>query len=181
MELFNKTGHLTDEGLNALLADGLSELQRLEAAEHLDYCDLCLMRHMELMDATGDDALLPLPNGFAEKTVKAAQTPKGKPVFLRRWVPAAAAVCLTVGLWIAGYFTPAIRDSITQMAPVSTTAAAAAMQTAEDAAAEKERHTADIGEQFNMAASHISNQFSEFFLSLRTPDAPQEAPANSGD
>ena len=35
MELFDKNGCLTDEGLQALQAGGLDELGRLETAEHL--------------------------------------------------------------------------------------------------------------------------------------------------
>ena len=42
MELFDKNGCLTDEGLQALQAGGLDELGRLETAEHLSYCDKCM-------------------------------------------------------------------------------------------------------------------------------------------
>lgn len=38
MELFDKNGCLTDEGLQALQAGRLDELGRLETAEHLAYC-----------------------------------------------------------------------------------------------------------------------------------------------
>lgn len=39
MELFREDGCLSDEGLHALTAGQLDELGRLEAAEHLAYCD----------------------------------------------------------------------------------------------------------------------------------------------
>ena len=45
MELFDKNGCLTDEGLQALQAGGLDELGRLETAEHLSYCDKCMDRY----------------------------------------------------------------------------------------------------------------------------------------
>ena len=46
MELFREDGCLTDEGLDALIHIQLDELGRLEAAEHLSYCDRCLDRYM---------------------------------------------------------------------------------------------------------------------------------------
>ena len=43
MELFDQiSGCLTDEGLQALADGQLDELSRLEAAEHLAFCDACL-------------------------------------------------------------------------------------------------------------------------------------------
>ena len=49
MEPFRTDGHLTDETL-AALARGrkLDELTRLEAAEHLAFCDACLQRDTDL-------------------------------------------------------------------------------------------------------------------------------------
>ena len=49
MELFDKNGCLTDEGLQALQAGGLDELGRLETAEHLSYCDKCMDRYTCLL------------------------------------------------------------------------------------------------------------------------------------
>ena len=51
MELFDKNGCLTDEGLQALQAGGLDELGRLETAEHLAYCDKCMDRYTALLKA----------------------------------------------------------------------------------------------------------------------------------
>ena len=51
MELFDKNGCLTDEGLQALQAGGLDELGRLETAEHLAYCDKCMDRYTALLTA----------------------------------------------------------------------------------------------------------------------------------
>ena len=39
MNLFLESGHLSGEGLDALIAGTLDELQSLEAAEHLSFCD----------------------------------------------------------------------------------------------------------------------------------------------
>ena len=67
MELFDKNGCLTDEGLQALQAGGLDELGRLETAEHLSYCDKCMDRYTALLTA---DALETPPHS-AHKAVLA--------------------------------------------------------------------------------------------------------------
>ncbi len=51
MELFDKNGCLSDEGLHALTAGRLDELGRLETAEHLSYCDKCIDRYTALLTA----------------------------------------------------------------------------------------------------------------------------------
>ena len=52
MVCFRPDGHLTDEALTALVrGDALTELDRLELAEHLAYCDQCLQRYTELLSA----------------------------------------------------------------------------------------------------------------------------------
>ena len=66
MELFDKNGCLTDEGLQALQAGGLDELGRLETAEHLSYCDKCMDRYTALLTA---DALETPP-----QMIRATQT-----------------------------------------------------------------------------------------------------------
>lgn len=68
MELFDKNGCLTDEGLQALQAGGLDELGRLETAEHLSYCDKCMDRYTALLTA---DAL-EMPPHSAHKAVMTA-------------------------------------------------------------------------------------------------------------
>ena len=50
MTCFRPDGHLTDAALTALVRGGcLEELDRLELAEHLAYCDQCLQRYTELL------------------------------------------------------------------------------------------------------------------------------------
>lgn len=49
-ELFNIDGHLTNEAFEALIKDeNLDELSRLEIAEHLSFCDDCILRYTEYM------------------------------------------------------------------------------------------------------------------------------------
>ena len=53
MKLFDEGGHLTDEGLRGLTLSELDEEQRMEAAEHLDFCDRCVERYaLALTDET---------------------------------------------------------------------------------------------------------------------------------
>jgi len=50
MTVFRDDGHLTSEALAVLAAgEELPELQRLEIAEHLSYCDACLERYAAAM------------------------------------------------------------------------------------------------------------------------------------
>ena len=51
MELFDQNGCLTEEGLHAVIGGQLDELGRLEAAEHLAYCDKCMDRYTALLTA----------------------------------------------------------------------------------------------------------------------------------
>ncbi len=61
MERFLDDGHLTDAVLLALASgEPLDELTRLEAAEHLAYCDRCLQRYTDLL--TGEVLLSPPPS-----------------------------------------------------------------------------------------------------------------------
>ena len=53
MEIFRHDGHLTDGALAALVArEPLDETARLEIAEHLAYCDLCLQRYTDALAGT---------------------------------------------------------------------------------------------------------------------------------
>ena len=50
MDVFRADGHLTDEALATLMqGGGLTELERLELAEHLAFCDQCLQRYTEAL------------------------------------------------------------------------------------------------------------------------------------
>ena len=51
MELFDQNGCVTVVGLHAVIGGQLDELGRLEAAEHLSYCDKCMDRYTALLTA----------------------------------------------------------------------------------------------------------------------------------
>ena len=98
MELFDKNGCLTDEGLQALQAGGLDELGRLETAEHLSYCDKCMDRYTALLTA---DAL-EMPPHSAHKAVMTAIWVRLMQNTWGRAAVATVAAVLALTLWRAG-------------------------------------------------------------------------------
>ena len=98
MELFDKNGCLTDEGLQALQAGGLDELGRLETAEHLSYCDKCMDRYTALLTA---DALETPPHS-AHKAVMATIWVRLMQNTWGRAAVAAVAAVLVLTMWRSG-------------------------------------------------------------------------------
>ena len=98
MELFDKNGCLTDEGLQALQAGGLDELGRLETAEHLSYCDKCMDRYTALLTA---DALETPPHS-AHKAVMATIWVRLMQNTWGRAAVATVAAVLALTMWRAG-------------------------------------------------------------------------------
>lgn len=101
MELFYDNGHLTGEALRTLAHGGeLTELERLEAGEHLAFCDQCLDRYTALL--TGDVLLTP------ERTCRDALWPRirrrAARLLASRWATAVAAMIIVVSLWSFGVF-----------------------------------------------------------------------------
>ena len=100
MELFNERGCLTDEGMHALIDGRLDELGRLEAAEHLAYCDRCVERYTALL--SGD-------------VIETPREPIVGPVMKNLWLRimqntvgraavAGVAAALALTFWSAGVF-----------------------------------------------------------------------------
>ena len=98
MELFDKNGCLTDEGLQALQAGRLDELGRLETAEHLSYCDKCMDRYTALLTA---DALETPPHS-AHKAVMATIWVRLMQSTYGRAAVAGVAAVLALTMWRAG-------------------------------------------------------------------------------
>ena len=97
MERFRADGHLTNEALAALVRDdGLDELGRLEIAEHLSFCDLCLQRYTDLLCG----AELLTPERSCQKTLWARVRTRTLRLVTSRYATAAAAVTLALTmLW----------------------------------------------------------------------------------
>lgn len=102
MELFLENGHLTDEGLQAVIDEKLNELQRLEASEHLSFCDFCLVRYTSMLEnvdlyTPAQPLLPPVAARLRQKFIK---------VVFSKYATAAAAVALAVTLTVSGVFSP---------------------------------------------------------------------------
>lgn len=96
-KLFTADGHLTDEGLYALKDGTLDDLGALEAAEHLSFCDLCLLRYTQLIDAA--PACLQEPMRDLIPQVQNLMRLRRFRIMTNRYVSAAAAVVLAFMLW----------------------------------------------------------------------------------
>lgn len=99
MTVFRGDGHLSGEALTALARneDLFDDLERLEAAEHLAFCDDCLQRYMALLEA---EAALLVPEHSCQKTLWARIRSRALRSVVSRYATAAAAVTLALTvLW----------------------------------------------------------------------------------
>ena len=101
MELFRDDGCLSQEGLQALVAGQLDQLGRLEAAEHLAYCDKCMDRYTALLT---DDVLEQPPRSARGAVMTAVFVQLMQNTWGRAAVAAVAAV-LALTLWRSGTVT----------------------------------------------------------------------------
>lgn len=95
--LFDADGHLTDDGLYALKDGTLDDLGALEAAEHLSFCDYCLLRYTNLIDAA--PACLQQPMRDLIPQVQNLMRLRRFRLMTNRYISAAAAVILCFMLW----------------------------------------------------------------------------------
>lgn len=100
MDVFREDGHLTDEALTALVREEpLDELSRLEAAEHLAFCDQCLQRYTDLL---ADTELL-VPAHSCRESIWRRIRMRTIQVVTSRYAAAAAAVGLALTVvWGSG-------------------------------------------------------------------------------
>ena len=100
MELFHENGHLTSEGLKALTEGRLDELARLETAEHLSFCDECLVRYTALLE----DAPLAAPKAPLAPGVWQRIRRRTWRIVTSRYATAAAAAAFALIIWGTGVF-----------------------------------------------------------------------------
>ena len=98
MELFDEKGCLSEEGLHAVIGGQLDELGRLEAAEHLAYCDKCMDRYTALLTA---DALQEPPRSARGAVMGTIWVRLMQNTWGRTAVAAVAAV-LALTMWRTG-------------------------------------------------------------------------------
>ena len=114
MELFDRTsGCLTDEGLQALADGQLDELSRLEAAEHLAFCDACLDRYTALL--AGPMIVQP-PQDLQQPVWQRIRSQMFR-VITNRYATAAAAVAIAFCLWGSGLFQGLVPTADAQLTP----------------------------------------------------------------
>lgn len=96
--VFREDGHLGDEALEALAGseDRFSELERLEMAEHLAFCDECLRRYTLALEG----GTLLVPERSCQKTLWTRIRSRAIRLVTSRYATAAAAVTLALTvLW----------------------------------------------------------------------------------
>ena len=98
MELFREDGCMTDAGFRAMMDGQLDELGRLEAAEHLSYCDQCMDRYTALLTA---DALETPPKSMQGAVMGTIWARLMQNTYGRAAVAGVAAV-LALTLWRSG-------------------------------------------------------------------------------
>ena len=96
-KLFDAEGHLTDEGLYALKDGTLDDLGALEAAEHLSFCDYCLLRYTAMIEAAPECMKQPMRDLIPQ--VQNLMRLRSFRIMTNRYVSAAAAVVLGFMLW----------------------------------------------------------------------------------
>lgn len=107
MELFDEKGCLTNQALIALQEGTLDELSRLEAAEHLAYCDKCIDRYTLLLSGQ----VLEEPPRPLGRAVRQSLWVRVMQSTLGRGVVACAAAVLAIGLWNASRALPGLPEN----------------------------------------------------------------------
>ena len=103
MKLFRDAGHLTDEALTALAGESLDDLSRLEIAEHLAFCDLCLQRYTLALEPQP----LLTPDHSCRESLMRRIRERTLHLITSRYATAAAAVVLALTVvWGSGALIP---------------------------------------------------------------------------
>ncbi|MGN0983372.1 MAG: hypothetical protein ACI4OI_00905 [Gemmiger sp.] len=106
--LFDEDGHLTGAGLDALMQSALDEWGSLEAAEHLTFCDRCLLRYTALVESMPEGLQAPMRDLIPQ--VQSLMRLRSFRIMTNRYVSTAAAVVLAFSLWRFGAFSvPSVR------------------------------------------------------------------------
>ena len=101
-KLFDRSGHLTGGGLDAMQNGTLDELGSLEAAEHLSFCDACLSRYTNWLEAMPEKLLAPANDLIPQ--VQNLMRMRSIRVMTNRYISVAAAVIIAFTLWQFGAF-----------------------------------------------------------------------------
>ncbi|MBQ2792024.1 MAG: hypothetical protein IJE98_02810 [Oscillospiraceae bacterium] len=101
IELFYENGHLTEEALQRLVGfDDFDDLQRLEIAEHLSFCEECRLRYAQLLT---EEVLIEPDEPIGRNAIKAVKR-KDNLLYFKRVLTVSAAACLALLFWYGGVF-----------------------------------------------------------------------------
>lgn len=100
MDLFDEYGHLTQHAFWLLSKGEPDELQRLEIAEHLSYCDECVERYTQ---ALTEDVLISPEEPLWNRVIGKIKS-RARKIFMNRYATAAVAACFAMVLWTSGAF-----------------------------------------------------------------------------
>ncbi|MGI5893106.1 MAG: zf-HC2 domain-containing protein [Candidatus Merdivicinus sp.] len=95
MKLFQEDGHISQDGLNALIREELDETQRMEVSEHLDFCDICIDRYSGMLT---EEVLVVPPVEFVPQVMQNVRS-KTRIVVLKRFVRVAVAAVMALVVW----------------------------------------------------------------------------------
>lgn len=113
--IFREDGHLSDGALTALARneDRFDELERLEIAEHLAFCDHCLQRY----DLALEDGALLVPERSCQRALWARIRSRALRMVTSRYATAAAAVALALTVLWGGERVEPIRPALPEDRP----------------------------------------------------------------
>ena len=101
-DLFLEDGHLSDYAFSCLVHDEqLDELQRLEVAEHLSFCDQCVAKYADLL---ADDALLVSSQEQLAPGVMQRLRQRARKIFINKYSTAVVAASFAIVFWNIGVF-----------------------------------------------------------------------------
>ena len=95
VRLFEPDGCLSGEGLRALVREELDEEQRMEASEHLDFCDRCVDRYAAAL--SGVELLAP-PKPAAPEVMEAIRS-RTRKLFFGRLMRVSVAAVMALVIW----------------------------------------------------------------------------------
>lgn len=105
MIYFDNAGHLTDEAFAALRDNTADELSRLEIAEHLSFCDECVLRYSEFITiedmetAVSSAEYTPQPEKILSKIRRRVGI-----ILTNRYAMAVLSGAAAIALWVGGVF-----------------------------------------------------------------------------
>lgn len=127
-EIFNENGHLNIETLEALCIGGdFSELERLEIAEHLSFCDCCVTSYTEALDFSPElSPEQPLAPGVIARLRKRFASQ-----LVRKYATVAAAASFAILFWNIGVFDAAARLDGSQLIDIMASSASSFTETSD--------------------------------------------------